>query len=86
MKRLRRHGDGSGRFLTTVLFVDIVSSTELASRIGDAAWQRLLGQYYAAVRDRLKRFGGRQIDTAGDGLFAAFEVPADAIRRCSSWA
>lgn len=79
MKRLRRHGDGSGRFLTTVLFVDIVSSTELASRIGDAAWQRLLGQYYAAVRDRLKRFGGRQIDTAGDGLFAAFEVPADAI-------
>lgn len=77
--RLRRQGDGSGRFLTTVLFVDIVGSTELASRIGDAAWQRLLGRYYAAVRNRLKRLGGRQIDTAGDGLFAAFDAPADAI-------
>jgi peptide/nickel transport system substrate-binding protein len=79
MMRVRHQGDGSGRFLTTVLFVDIVGSTELASRIGDGAWQRLLGRYYAGVRDRLKRFGGRQIDTAGDGLFAAFDVPADAI-------
>jgi peptide/nickel transport system substrate-binding protein len=77
--RMRHQGDGSGRFLTTVLFVDIVGSTELASRIGDGAWQRLLGRYYAGVRDRLKRFGGRQIDTAGDGLFAAFDAPADAI-------
>ena len=77
--RLRRQRDGSGRFLTTVLFVDIVGSTELASAIGDAAWQSLLGRYYAAVRDRLKRLGGRQIDTAGDGLFAAFDAPANAI-------
>ncbi|HEY6057663.1 MAG TPA: adenylate/guanylate cyclase domain-containing protein, partial [Candidatus Limnocylindrales bacterium] len=68
--RLRRQRNSSGRFLTTVLFVDIVDSTELASAIGDAAWQSLLRRYYAAVRDLLKRFGGRQIDTAGDGLFA----------------
>jgi class 3 adenylate cyclase len=77
--RLRRQREGSARFLTTILFVDIVGSTELASAIGDAAWQILLGRYYAAVRDRLKRFGGRQIDTAGDGLFAAFDAPAEAI-------
>jgi hypothetical protein len=77
--RLGRKRHGSGRFLTTVLFVDIVGSTELASAIGDAAWQSLLRRYFAAVRDLLKRFGGRQIDTAGDGLFAAFDAPADAI-------
>ena len=77
--RLRRQREGSGRFLTTILFVDIVGSTELASAIGDAAWQILLGRYYAAVRGRLRRFGGRQIDTAGDGLFAAFDAPAEAI-------
>ena len=77
--RLRRQRNGSGRFLTTVLFVDIVGSTELAAAIGDAAWQSLLRRYYAAVRDLLKRFGGRQIDTAGDGLFAAFDGPAGAI-------
>ena len=81
--RLRRQQDGSGRFLTTILFVDIVGSTELASSIGDAAWQGLLSRYYATVRDRLRRFGGREIDTAGDGLFAAFNAPADGIR-CAS--
>ena len=76
---MRRQRDGSGRFLTTILFVDIVGSTELAATVGDAAWRGLLGRYYAAVRDRLRRFGGRQIDTAGDGLFASFDAPADAI-------
>ena len=77
--RLRRQRNSAGRFLTTVLFVDIVDSTELASTIGDAAWQRLLRRHYGAARDLLKRLGGRQIDTAGDGLFAAFDAPADAI-------
>ena len=79
MVRLRRQREGSGRFVTTILFVDIVGSTELASAIGDAAWQSLLGRYYTTVRDRLKRYGGRQVDTAGDGLFAAFDAPANAI-------
>ena len=77
--RLRRNGGASGRFLTTILFVDIVGSTELAGEIGDAAWRSLLGRYLALARDRLKRLGGREIDTAGDGLFAAFPVPADAV-------
>jgi len=77
--RLRRNGGASGRFLTTILFVDIVGSTELAGEIGDAAWRNLLGRYLALARDRLKRLGGREIDTAGDGLFAAFPVPADAV-------
>jgi peptide/nickel transport system substrate-binding protein len=77
--QLRRRREGSGRFLKTVLFVDIAGSTELAASIGDAAWQNLLERYYAAVRDRLRRFGGRQIDTAGDGLFAEFDVPADGV-------
>ncbi|MGH2407458.1 MAG: ABC transporter substrate-binding protein [Candidatus Limnocylindrales bacterium] len=78
MPRLRGR-KGSSRFLTTVLFVDIVGSTELAARSGDAAWEGLLRRYYAMVRDRLRRFHGREIDTAGDGLFAAFDVPANAI-------
>ena len=77
--RFRRRRDGSGKFLTTVLFTDIAGSTELAAEVGDAAWEALLRRYYAMVRDRLGRFGGRQIDTAGDGLFAAFDAPGDAI-------
>jgi class 3 adenylate cyclase len=70
---------GSGRYVATVLFVDIAGSTERAAQIGDAAWKDLLGRYYALVRQGLRRFGGREIDTAGDGLFAVFEVPVDAI-------
>src|SRR5438132_7939397 len=76
---MRQRGD-SRRFLTTVLFADIAGSTELAASIGDAAWQDLLHRYYSLARDRLRRYRGREIDTAGDGFFAAFDVPADAIR------
>ena len=71
--------EGSGRYLTTVLFADIASSTELAASIGDAAWQNLLHRYYALVRERLRRYRGREIDTAGDGFFAAFDAPGNAI-------
>ena len=70
---------GSGRYVATVLFVDIAGSTERAAQIGDAAWKNLLGRYYAIVREGLRRFGGREIDTAGDGLFAVFGAPVDAI-------
>jgi class 3 adenylate cyclase len=70
---------GSGRYVATVLFVDIAGSTERAAEIGDAAWRDLLGRYYAIVRESLRRFGGREIDTAGDGLFAVFDAPAEAI-------
>jgi class 3 adenylate cyclase len=69
----------SGRRLATVLFTDIVSSTELAVRIGDRRWRELLAAYRAMVRRALRRTRGREIDDAGDGFFAVFEHPADAI-------
>lgn len=70
----------SERFLTTLLFVDLAGSTELAARIGDHAWRGLLDQHYAAVGRALAAANGRQIDTAGDGLLATFDGPARAIR------
>jgi class 3 adenylate cyclase len=71
------------RVLATILFVDIVKSTERAADLGDRRWRDLLDRYYAAVRRELARFRGREIDTAGDGVFAAFDGPARAIR-CAS--
>jgi class 3 adenylate cyclase len=66
--------------LATVLFCDIVASTERAAELGDRRWRDLLEQYYALVRRELARFRGREIDTAGDGVLAAFDGPARAIR------
>ncbi len=68
------------RVLATVLFVDIVRSTEHLVRVGDAAWRHLLARYHALVRDELVPFRGREIDTAGDGVFATFDGPARAVR------
>ena len=68
------------RVLATVMFVDIVSSTEHATRLGDRQWRDVLDRYYAIARRQLARFRGREIDTAGDGLFATFDGPARAIR------
>jgi pimeloyl-ACP methyl ester carboxylesterase len=68
------------RVLATVLFTDIVGSTELASRLGDRAWRTLLEQHHSSVRRELVRWRGREIDTAGDGFFATFDGPARAIR------
>jgi YVTN family beta-propeller protein len=67
------------RFLTTVLMTDIVGSTEHASELGDKAWRDLLQQHHALVRRALKAHDGREIDTAGDGFFAIFDAPAEAI-------
>ena len=75
-----REGAGSERVLATVLFSDIVGSTEHAARVGDGRWRDLLDAYYGLVRRELARFRGREIDTAGDGLFATFDGPARAIR------
>jgi len=75
-----REGGEAERVLATVLFVDIVGSTEHAVRLGDRRWRDLLDAYYRAVRGELARFRGREIDTAGDGLFAMFDGPARAIR------
>ncbi len=66
--------------LETVLFVDLVGSTELAAKLGDRRWKDLLEQFYRLAREALASFGGREIDTAGDGLFASFKGPGRAIR------
>jgi class 3 adenylate cyclase len=68
------------RVLATVLFTDIVGSTELAARLGDSNWRGLLERHHSAVRRELARFDGRELDTAGDGFFAAFDGPARAVR------
>ena len=66
--------------LTTLLFTDIVGSTERATMLGDRAWRDLLAQHHAMVRRELARFRGEERDTAGDGFFATFDGPARAIR------
>ena len=81
--RLTRTG-GSERVLATILFTDIVGSTELAARVGDAAWRELLQRHHAIVRRELSRYQGRELDTAGDGFFAAFDGPARAVHAASA--
>jgi class 3 adenylate cyclase len=71
---------GSGRRLGAVLFTDIVGSTAIAAELGNARWGELVARHHRIVRRELRRFGGREIDTAGDGFFATFERPVDAIR------
>lgn len=68
------------RTLATVLFTDIVQSTERAAALGDRQWRELLEAHHALVREQLAQFRGREIDTAGDGFLAAFDGPARAIR------
>jgi class 3 adenylate cyclase len=67
------------RRLATVLFLDIVGSTALASELGDARWRELLTRFRRIVREELKRHGGHELDTAGDGCFATFVEPARAL-------
>jgi class 3 adenylate cyclase len=68
------------RVLATVLFTDIVDSTLRMSELGDAGWRELLERHHAVVRSQLARSRGREVDTAGDGFFAAFDGPARAVR------
>jgi class 3 adenylate cyclase len=70
----------SDRVLATVVFTDIVGSTEQAVALGDRRWRELLGGFHAAVRREVGRFRGREIDSAGDGVLAAFDGPARAVR------
>jgi class 3 adenylate cyclase len=67
------------RVLTTVLFTDIVGSTDRAAQLGDRSWRDLLERHHAVVRHRLAEFRGDELDTAGDGFFAAFDGPGRAI-------
>jgi class 3 adenylate cyclase len=66
--------------LATILFVDIVRSTEKAARLGDARWTQVMNHYYAAVRRELKALRGKEVVTTGDGLLATFGTPAAAVR------
>ncbi len=68
------------RVLSTVLFTDIVGSTERARELGDRAWHVVLDEHHARVRSLLEHHRGREVDTAGDGFFASFDGPARAIR------
>jgi class 3 adenylate cyclase len=72
------------RVLATVLFTDIVGSTERAAAVGDRRWREILDEHHIRVRRELDRFRGREIDTAGDGFFASFDGPARAIRAACS--
>ncbi|HET8895589.1 MAG TPA: adenylate/guanylate cyclase domain-containing protein [Gaiellaceae bacterium] len=68
------------RVLMTLLFTDIVGSTDKAASLGDSRWRKLLDEHHAVVRRELMRFRGREVDTAGDGFFATFDGPARAVR------
>jgi pimeloyl-ACP methyl ester carboxylesterase len=75
-----RSAHPSDRVLATVMFTDIVGSTEHAAELGDRRWRDLLGRHHALVRRQLALFRGSEVDTAGDGFFATFDGPARAIR------
>ncbi|RBY85671.1 adenylate/guanylate cyclase domain-containing protein [Blastococcus sp. TF02A-30] len=72
--------DPGGTVLATVLFADVAGSTELAARVGDAAWRGIRQRFLDLVRAELDRYGGAEVDVAGDGLLATFPGPARAIR------
>jgi class 3 adenylate cyclase len=74
-----RHPPDSDRVLATVLFTDIVGSTERATTLGDRRWRELLDGHDRAVRRQLARFGGREVNTTGDGFVATFDGPGRAI-------
>lgn len=64
----------------TILFVDIVRSTEKVARLGDSRWTQVMNHYFAAVRRELKTLRGKEVVTTGDGLLATFDAPAAAVR------
>jgi class 3 adenylate cyclase len=69
----------SPRSLSTVLFTDVVGSTEHVAKLGDDGYRRVLESHHRAIRAELRRHGGIEVDTAGDGFFATFDGPARAI-------
>jgi class 3 adenylate cyclase len=74
------HGARSVRRIVTVLFSDIVKSTERAAELGDARWAELLDRHHIAVRKQLQLFKGTEVKTTGDGFLATFESPGQAIQ------
>jgi pimeloyl-ACP methyl ester carboxylesterase len=75
-----RHVQEPDRVLATILFVDIVGSTERAAALGDKSWREMLEAFYAKVREVLQQYRGTEINTSGDGFLAAFDGPARAVR------
>jgi len=75
-----REPEAPERVLATVLFTDIVGSTDRARELGDRRWRDLVERHHELVRRDLERFRGREVDTAGDGFLATFDGPARAIR------
>jgi class 3 adenylate cyclase len=73
-------GSGRNRVLATLLFADLVGSTEVASHLGDAAWRDLLSRTFESLRAELERFGGREVKTTGDGMLATFDGSARAVQ------
>jgi class 3 adenylate cyclase len=67
------------RVLATLMFTDIVGSTDVAARLGDRAWRELLDRHHRVIRGELARFRGREVDTAGDGFLAFFDGPGRAV-------
>lgn len=75
-----RHGPPPARRLAAILFTDIVGSTEAAARLGDRAWRDLLARHDAMIERALERFGGRIVQSTGDGVLAIFGGPSAAIQ------
>jgi len=75
-----RHAVEPDRVLATVLFTDIVASTEHLTKVGDRRWRDLLDEHFRLARRELSRFRGREVKTTGDGLLASFDGPARAVR------
>ncbi len=73
------YGGSRDRVLATLLFADVVGSTEVAARLGDGAWRDLLSGYFESVRAELERFGGREVKTTGDGMLVTFDGSARAL-------
>jgi class 3 adenylate cyclase/pimeloyl-ACP methyl ester carboxylesterase len=80
IEKVRHEEAELSRALATVLFTDIVGSTERAAELGDRGWKELLERHHAIVRAMLRRYRGTEVDTAGDGFFATFDGPARGIR------
>jgi class 3 adenylate cyclase len=79
-RRTAERGAEIKQALATILFVDIVRSTEKAAKLGDARWTQVMNHYYAAVRRELKALRGKEVVTTGDGLLATFGKPASGVR------
>lgn len=75
-----RSGADPDRMLTTLLFTDIVNSTNVAAELGDRRWRDVLDRHNALMRTELGRYGGHEVSTTGDGFFAHFDRPISAVR------